>query len=748
MNARRLILATVVSLSSLASGALFAAPTALAEESCPNAASRQGPSNALPDCRVYEQVTPVDKGDSSDLFGSTNQEVNTKVAPSEDGNHFLLISEAAFPVGGDAYFSGYVFSRGAEDWTTTSLSPGAGVYGQEPSIFDPENLSEVGMRNVLRKSGGLFGASETSYDIGPPGGPYTTLPGGGEGEAETVPVGASADLSHIVLESKDRELAPGDMGQEEGNTALYELVGGHLQLVNVATNGSLISPCGATLGEAGRENGYDVTNSAVSRDGSKVIFTSPNPEVFQSYGGSTPSGPGCWKGWNGNLTQEENEKTQENAPQLYMRIGGAKTVEISTPNANVHPTGPAQPAVFVGASADGSKVFFVSRAELTADDTGHANELYEYNTEAPEGERLVRVSSGESGSAEGKVDFVGAVSSDGSAVYFNASSKLAEGAPAEGGLYWYDTITRKTTYIASGAFYPFYKGVAQFFASGWYGSYLGGGTISSGGAGENPVPEQVALMRNALWSTTANGEYLLFPMPFEGHEELFRYSAVDSSLVCVSCANGVLAEPHLNEQGSSGAGGAANFGVGFEAASAPPTRPISEDGSYVFFQTYTALVPNTTGQNQHVYEWHDGKVSLISSPGDPSNAYFLGTSADGKDVFIGTHAQLGPQDTDLSGDIFDARIDGGFVGLAPTVCTGTGCQGVPAAPPIFATPASVTFEGVGNFPPGLQASEKPAAKTRSKPKRCKRGFVKRHGKCLRKKRGKAKKARKSARGRK
>src|SRR5262249_16078184 len=135
-----------------------------------------------------------------------------------------------------------------------------------------------------------------------------------------------------------------------------------------------------------------------------------------------------WSGWDRKLTQEENEQAQENAPQLYMRIDGSGTVEISAPNASAHPSGPALPAVFVGASADGSKVFCMSRAQLTADDTGHANELYEYDVEAPEGERLVRVSHGESGTAEGKVDFVGAVSSDGSAVYYSASSKLAEGA--------------------------------------------------------------------------------------------------------------------------------------------------------------------------------------------------------------------------------------------------------------------------------------------------------------------------------
>jgi hypothetical protein len=735
MNARRLILAALASLLPFTAGALVAAPVALAEETCANAASRQGPSLALPDCRVYEQVTPVDKGDSSDLFGNPAEEGNTAVAPSEDGNHLLFFTEAAF-AGGDAYFTGYVFSRGAEGWTTTSLSPGPGVYRQAASIFDPENLSEVGVLNGLHLH--AFDEEAQSQVVGPPGGPYTTFPTGSR------PAGSSANLSHIVLESTNHTLAPGDEAQDEESPALYEWVGGHMQLVNVAADGALLSQCGATLGMESREAEYDVMSSAVSRDGSKLVFTAPSPEFPESYGGAAAHGTGCWNGWNDNLTQEENEKGQENAPQLYMRIGGTKTVEISAPNSNAHMSGPAQPAVFVGASADDSKVFFVSRAQLTADDTTHATQLYEYDAEAPEGERLIRVSRGESGTAEGSIDYVGAVSSDGSAVYFEASSKLAEGAPPAGGLYLYTTVTGKTTFIAPNAPYPFFKGDEQFLAAAsWYDGYIGWSNIE--GSEHSPeVAEQVALQREARWYVTGNGEYLLFPMEQEGQEELFRYSAADNSMVCVSCANGALAiKP--------------SFGSGFPTESAPPTRPMSEDGEYVFFQTHAALVPTTTDQTEHVYEWHDGKVSLISSPDDPSNAYFLGTSADGSNAFFGTHAQLAPQDTDFSGDIYDARVDGGFVGITPAQCTGTGCQGVAAAPPIFATPASVTFEGVGNFPAGsgTRATTKPKPKIKKKAltraqkleralRTCARGHAKRkRGRCAARARAQYGHARKS-----
>ena len=48
----------------------LSAPPAPGSEHCENDASRQGPSVDLPECRAYEQVTPVDKGDAVDIFGT------------------------------------------------------------------------------------------------------------------------------------------------------------------------------------------------------------------------------------------------------------------------------------------------------------------------------------------------------------------------------------------------------------------------------------------------------------------------------------------------------------------------------------------------------------------------------------------------------------------------------------------------------------------------------------------------------
>jgi hypothetical protein len=726
MIARRLIMAAVVSLSSFTAAALLTAPAALAEELCPNAASRQGPSGALPDCRAYEQVTPVSKADATDMFPSGPVEEEQGLGNeggyvAEDGERFLLYTEASL-AGGDSVQSSYVFSRGATGWTMTSLSPGPGIFKVEPTVFDPEDLSEVGLQiqDVILHPGQPLAIVDESTVLAP-GGPPTTIVG-----EQGVVQGASTDLSHLVLESANHEEVPGPAGLDEGVPALDEWFDGHLRPIDVATNGSLLSPCGAAFGGGGTGEGLHDNPNAISSDGSRIIFTTPSPE-----GGA---GNGCWKAG------------EENPPELYMRIDGASTVEISAPNSGVSdPAGP-QAAYYVGASADDSKVFFMTRAQLTAGDPGHASELYEYDTEAPEGERLVRVSSGESGSVEGNVDYVGAISSDGSAVYFAAYGKLAEGATSGSlNLYYYDTTTGRTTYISQAPSYPM-ESNNPFLTpetGGWGASLFGHpgfGTQGSNAIARDP---------HANWATTPNGQYLVFTstQPLTGYdnvgvdetadlgiednfafEEVFRYSAAENSLVCVSCAVG--APPPVDN---------VTFNRGRNALNFPDVgqpQAISEDGSYVFFETKSALVPQAIPGRLHVYEWHNGKIAMISSADDPSGAFFLGASADGSSVFIGTHAQLVPQDTDQAGDLYDARIDGGFVGITPSQCTGTGCQGIPGAPPIFATPASVTFEGVGNFAPGAELSVeqtkavKPKASTKAQKlakalKTCKRDRARR-----------------------
>jgi hypothetical protein len=135
-------------------------------------------------------------------------------------------------------------------------------------------------------------------------------------------------------------------------------------------------------------------------------------------------------------------------------------------------------------------------------------------------------------------------------------------------------------------------------------------------------------------------------------------------------------------------------------------RFINEAGTQVFFMTAQPLVAQDTNKRQDIYEWESdgsggcrqtgGCVSLLSSGSSPNPAFFVDASGSGQDVFFTSRAQLAPGAVDEAVKLYDARVNGGF--SEPSLaCTGTGCQGVPPAPPIFATPSSVTFSGVGNF---------------------------------------------------
>jgi hypothetical protein len=77
----------------------------------------------------------------------------------------------------------------------------------------------------------------------------------------------------------------------------------------------------------------------------------------------------------------------------------------------------------------------------------------------------------------------------------------------------------------------------------------------------------------------------------------------------------------------------------------------------------------------------------------------LDASENGSDVFFLTSGQLVPQDTDSAGDIYDARIGGGFpeTGLPPAWCVGDACQGPLSNPAPLLVPASATFSGPGNI---------------------------------------------------
>ena len=188
-------------------------------------------------------------------------------------------------------------------------------------------------------------------------------------------------------------------------------------------------------------------------------------------------------------------------------------------------------------------------------------------------------------------------------------------------------------------------------------------------------------------------------------------------LLCASC----------NPSGvrPKGGDGADSSGFLWAAATIPgwqiqfgPTRPLSEDGQWLFFESFDALLPADTNGRRDVYQWsapgagdcdtdnstpgplyfepNEGCLSLISAGSENEAAFFFDASADGTDVFFADVANLVSQDKELL-DVYDARVEGGFPPpdpAAPSCDLNAGaCEGQGNAAPSPTGAGSAAFQG-------------------------------------------------------
>jgi hypothetical protein len=701
---------------------------------------------SLPDNRVYEMVSPAEKG-------SQVEQPRLAVADA-NGEHVIVDGGTASAVLSST-MSWEIETRTPTGWSGVQVGPAPtprsyfveqrevvlNAVSEDFSRFlfrtemsldprDPNRNQDVYVRNG---PGGPF-----EWITGPPApavkepgvvlGNYPNITGHGDNECSTYTncygndawfAGASTDLRDIVWEQRTPMVAPpasAPGSPPDTHTygyEIYESVGGVDQLVGLVpaagaecdpSHGScVVPPCGAAMGNEfyetneqgeGGTTGFAPVRGAVTPDGSEVIFTSPDPAT--EVAGCPP-------------------------PEVYVRRDGSATVEASASQktngsgpGGSDPNGP-RPKLYVGSAQAGGQittVLFISSEELTNNaNTGRAdqgNDLYAYNLGTGVLSDLSADGNAEDPNGADVGSFLGS-STDGSLVYFTASGVLAPGASSgQPNLYVYDATSGQTTFIAPAA------GMSLYPPRG-----MGGGSLE----------------------VTPDGEHLVFldsenltSYQQEGLNEVYLYDAASDHLGCISC----------NPAGVPPTGGATLPSVTPEGdftypetETLPAPQVLSDDGSRVFFDSPDSLAPGAPQGPTSVYEYEDGHLYLIA----PSSEVLTSTPS-GDDVFFSTVEKLAPQDRDGLPDVYDARVDGGFPTIAPPACSGTSCQGVPASAPIFATPASVTFNGVGNFPPPAST---PAATTKPKPKptKCKRGFVKRRNKCIRKPR-----AKKSAKGRK
>jgi hypothetical protein len=716
----------------VSAGSAFATGDAT-EAFCPNE-ELPGFVTSLPDCRAYEMVTPAFKD---------GQAIGSVAAVSSDGSRVIQGSFGVFAgAEGDPGAEGadYVFARSGSGWGVSSVTPPGSLFPYSNVEAASSDLSRVlfGVRSAsqslyaedlyVREPDGSFVEVGPKFPPslvdGPPSGAYAI---NGIYTEDVKYAGASADLSHVLFTilpparfgNGVTPLWPGDTtGSEQSVGDLYEYVGrGNTRpsLVGVDGAGRLISDCGTQLG-SGEARG-DVYN-AVSKDGGTVFFTAEGEDycapAFKQAGAVAPV-----------------------VSELWARLGGIESVPISEPSPDqcevcdvVSAKGP---AVFQGASEDGSKVFFLTEQELFAGNKGM--NLYEYDFDDLVGAKVVRVSIG---SEEPMVQGVARVSENGTHVYFVAKGVLA-GRNAEGGE---PVLGGENLYVFErDATYP--AGHVAFVAT------LSPEDYSDWEANDQERPVQV----------TPDGRFVVFQSVGDltagdtsSEPQIFEYDALAERLVRVSTeqvgyASGLVnANAHGSEipiQNYSGQVGVQPTMVATDLA----VSAVNEGGqvvSRVVFQSKGALTPGAEGTAaagaSSVYEYRsvgsiaDGSVYLISDGTSEQNAIIDGLDASGADVFFGTTNPLLAQDVDTNYDLYDARSGGGF--LAPAAapgCEGEGCQGAPSAAPSFGVASSVGAVAGGNLPP--QAAPGPMAPS-PKPKPKKPKAKRRHHAVKRKQRQK------------
>lgn len=643
---------------------------------------------ALPDSRGFEMVSPVDKNSGEVAVpggrgGLVDAGFSVKpMQGSAMGEAIFYPSFTSFGNGqGAPAASGYLSRRGSAGWFTENISPP----DREGSTSDPFRgfSADLAFGAVIQKepmlAPGAGAGFENLYLRDDAGGGFTTLttatPRVAAGENYCVSfAGASASSDRVIF------IANGALTHDAPDApgfSLYEWSRGEgLRLVSILPDGTPAQPSGSTgFGAEGKgcEMNKRIVHNAISADGSRIFWTyQPQPVA----GVPQPT-------------------------QLLARLDGSETIQLDQPEGG---GGAAGKGKFWGASDTGSRVFFTDPNQLTPDGTAAASglgDLYMYDFSGAPGSRLTDLSADPTpGSDPPDVLGVLGASEDGSHVYFAARGALAAGATsgrpnlyvwqAGAPLRFVATLSPEDAQIPNLGFTRF-SGLESNL-SPWTD------TPAEQTARVTPDGRFLAFLSVASLTGYDNVDQ----GTDKPDSQAYLYDAQSQKLVCASC-NPSNARPvgfselpvwitpyeqprYLSDDG------ARLFFVSRDALALHDSN--GRQDVYEFERVDSGSCEPANSAFNPV---SDGCLFSITPGADGDESYFLDASADGRDVFVSTRQRLAPPDEDERFDVYDARAGGGFPASPPASprCVGEGCR--PAqAPPSAPFPASSGFFGEGN----------------------------------------------------
>jgi sugar lactone lactonase YvrE len=700
---------------------------------CANEALRiENDSQLLPDCRAYEQISPADNAEAFVPFGQ-NVEAEGLVGSlwpmqaAADGEALAYVAEP--PSSGKGEGTGNAGAGEGDEQLATRSASGWSVSDIQPLASSAETTYQAFSGSL--NSGVLRTGKEEALQSGVPGrcdqlysragtGAFAALfaAQGSCPELSNFFVGGSSDYSQIAFESKEA-LAEGatTSSGELGHENVYMAANGEVHTVNVlpgasptpapdASVGSLSSEPAILLGTGAKLPAADVSG-AVSADGSHIFWTNLVSGVVYA---------------------------RENPSDEQSEIAGGKCTEAERACTLQVSSGA---ATFQTATPDGRFAYY-----------SEAGKLLRYDTATQQREELAGASAGVLG-----VVGVNEVGEDGAYLYFVAEGKLSgqaearkceaapsgqseeEGnAPSGFGCNLYEIHAGETKLVAvllasDDEFKGNTFGTAQPKKGDWR-PVLGYRSAELSADGQSLVfmsGRKLSGYQNVNIHGGCGGGG---PKPTHSCIEIYRYSAAEGQIACVSCEPS--GAPPVKGADAPNEAGRATYLPGDFGSITHQRRLISANGERVFFNSDQPLVPQDTNGVQDVYQWEapgsgscsagssangGGCVSLLSGGTSTSGSLLLDASESGADAFFVTRAALVPGGGNgEKPNVFDARVDGGFKGTVGAIVqteeckSAEACKPPPGEPPVESFPASAAFSGAGNLTAPLEVLKPPVGK--------------------------------------
>ncbi len=487
--------------------------------------------------------------------------------------------------------------------------------------------------------------------------------------------GASKDARHVVFSSV-LALVPGALTTAPN---LYEWTDGSLKLISLLPDESATG-----RGELGGGS-ERVPNNSVSNDGSHVIWSTFLEALY--------------------IRDTVTEKTTEvDATQGGSGSSGGGTLR--------------------AASSDDAHIFFSDEKQLT-NDAGAGNNLYEFDSRTDSLTDLTPASADPGGA---QVETVLGASNDGSYVYFRARGVLAQGAAAgESNLYLshYDGTKWITSFIAlltEGSRREGEENVARVSPDGRFVAFMSNESLTGYDNRDlsSGLPDQEVYLYDAqsgrltCASCNPSGERPageIVPLEPEIDSRPVWHNEPVAALIPPwtfrSVRTPIYQPRYLSDQGR----------LFFDSVDPLVTHDVNGQPDVYEYE------PAGSGSCESPI----GCISLVSSGLGAVESAFLDASANGDDAFFVTRDRLATQDFDSSFDLYDAHACSSSSQCVPSApvasppCdTGDGCKPAPTPQPgVFGDPASATFVGTGNPAPvaSRPVGTKSKTKAKSKPKK-------------------------------